>query len=105
MFPWVNGFSWDAGHLIFLSLFFSVIAVVLSTVAIAMTRARSDFQKRKVDHIRWKSDFEELPLIARRCRHDFTGELKQRICDHEFECGSCPVKNECCELTAHRGVG
>ncbi len=31
MFPWTDGFHWTATHIIFLSLFFAAVAVILST--------------------------------------------------------------------------
>ncbi len=89
MFPFVYGFTWDAGNIIFLGLFFSVVAIIVSTVMVAALRARRDFALRKQESIRWESDFHDLPSSARKCRHEFTGEFKHRTCDNAFECGEC----------------
>ena len=89
MFPFVYGFTWDAGNIIFLGLFFSAVAVIVSTLAVATMRARRDFVLRKVESIRWESDFHDLPSTSRKCRHEFTGEFKQRTCDNAFECSEC----------------
>jgi hypothetical protein len=89
MFPWVTGFQWTAGHIIFLGLFYTVILVVVTTFALATLKARRDLQKKPLDAIRWELDFEELPAQARVCRHELTGEVKHRVCHHNFECGTC----------------
>jgi hypothetical protein len=91
MFPWVYEFRWTAGHLIFLGAFFSIIVVIASTVAVAAMRTYRDFKKRKDETIRWEADFEDLPAAARVCRHGLTGEVRQRTCNHEFDCRTCQV--------------
>ncbi len=89
MFPFVYGFTWDTGNIIFLGLFFSVVVVIGTTVGIAIRRALDDFKFHKQEVIRWESDFHDLPLAARKCRHEFTGEFKQRTCDNRFDCRDC----------------
>ncbi len=89
MLPGVFGFKWTAGNLIFLGIFYAVVCVVLSTIAVAMIRAVSDFRHRKHDALRWKADFDDLPKAARTCRHQLTGELKHRVCPNGFDCREC----------------
>lgn len=91
MFPWVYEFRWSANHIIFLGIFFSVAIVIASTVALAAIRVFKDFKKKKDETIQWEADFEDLPAAARVCRHELTGEIKHRTCDHEFDCRSCKV--------------
>lgn len=90
MFPWVYGFTWEPGNLIFLGIFYSVVAIILGTVGIALIRSLRDFQARKADDIRWKLDFEDLPAGNRVCRHELTGEFKHRMCGRGFDCRECP---------------
>jgi glycine cleavage system H lipoate-binding protein len=89
MFPWVHGFHWDAGHLIFLGLFFSVVMVIFCTVTKACLTARKDFKSQKQDEILWEANFEDLPAAARICRHELTGEFQHRTCDNNFDCRRC----------------
>ena len=89
MFPGVDGFRWDAGHLVFLGAFFSVLLVVATTLAISTWRAIRDFRGRKAEAIRWHLDFDDLTADDRRCRHELTREVKQRSCDHGFDCPQC----------------
>ena len=89
MFPWVYGFSWSVGNIIFLGTFFIVLAVVCSTIITALRRATRDRRQHLEDTIRWHEDFHDLPSTARSCRHVFTGEFKQRLCEREFDCRKC----------------
>ncbi len=91
MFPWVYGFKWSAGHLIFLSVFFSVLGTVSGSVVTAAFRSAKDLRQRTADAMRWEMEFEELPRKARSCRHEITGEVRHRTCDHEFDCRTCSV--------------
>jgi glycine cleavage system H protein len=89
MLPGVDGFRWSAGHLIFLGAFFSVATVIVSTTAYAVARVVKAFRSQKVESIRWKVDFEDLPAKARFCRHELTGEVLGRTCRNGFDCGNC----------------
>ena len=89
MLPWVCGFTWSAGHLIFLGIFFSVVLIILSTVMLASLRSVRDFKQQHLATISWEVDFEDLPASTRHCRHEFTGEFKQRICNLGFDCREC----------------
>ena len=89
MFPNVYGFSWTPLHLIFLGVFFSVAVVIAITVVIAAIRARHELDLGNAARIRWHSDFEELPSRDRVCRHEFTGEFRDRRCDNAFDCRHC----------------
>jgi hypothetical protein len=89
MFPWNYGFAWDAGHIVFLGAFYSVLLVVTATVGMALTRAAIDFKKRRASAIVWRAAFEELPEADRPCRHEVAGEWGERTCPNAFECGMC----------------
>ncbi len=91
MFPGVYGFTWDAGNLIFLGLFFSVAIVMAATVVIASLRAWKDFRGHKDQAIRWDDDFRDLPAALKVCRHELNGEVAHRTCPHAFDCRTCSV--------------
>lgn len=89
MFPGVDGFAWDAGHIIFLGAFFTVLTVVAITLARVWIRSRGDRTLEKEQRIRWHEDFHDLPLRMRACRHQLTGEAPGRVCPNEFDCRVC----------------
>ncbi len=89
MLPWNYGFHPDAGHLIFLGAFYTVLVIVATTVVNAAIRSRRDLRARKVEQIRWHSDFHDLPAADRVCRHVLTGEFKSRECPNSFDCRQC----------------
>jgi glycine cleavage system H lipoate-binding protein len=90
MFPWTDGFHWTATHIIFLSLFFAALAIIVSTVIFALWRAGSDFRKHRAAAICWRDNFAELPEAERHCRHQLAGRVESRICDNAFDCRTCP---------------
>src|SRR5580765_8542403 len=73
MFPGIDGFHWTVGHVIFLSLFFAVVATILATLVFAVLRTKRDFRTDQAIELCWKSDFAELPESDRRCRHELAG--------------------------------
>ena len=89
MFPGIYDFRWDAGHIIFLGIFYAVLVIVASTMAIALRRTISDFRGNRADAMRWHAEFEELPDPWRRCRHELTGEIASRLCPNAFDCREC----------------
>ncbi|MDD5543094.1 MAG: hypothetical protein PHX83_07955 [Acidobacteriia bacterium] len=89
MFPGIYGFHWSPGFLIFLGVFYSVLMVIGVTVGLAVWRAVKAFRSDLQETIRWKSDFQELSPQDRTCRHVWTGEFKQRVCENQFECWDC----------------
>lgn len=89
MFPGIYEFTWDAGHIIFLGAFYSVLTIVVSTLVIATIRAISDARHHHVDHIRWHAEFDDLPASARACRHELIGQVAVRKCGNGFDCRSC----------------
>ena len=103
MFPGVYGFTWDAGNLIFLGLFFTVVAVIATTVTIATLRTRRDMRLGKEEAIRWSEDFHTLPLALRACRHELTGELRHRSCPNGFDCRACEVHGRFVQAEGSRG--
>lgn len=89
MFPGIYEFKWDAGHIIFLGIFYAVLAIVASTMARALYRAICDFRAQRVEVVRWHADFEDLPAKDRPCRHELAGEVKSRTCENAFDCRHC----------------
>jgi hypothetical protein len=89
MLPWNYGFQWNTGHIVFLGAFYVVLAIVAATLVRAAVRSRRDLRARKVESIRWHSDFHDLPALDRVCRHVLTGEFKSRECPHAFDCREC----------------
>ncbi len=89
MFPGIYGFSWSTGYLIFLSVFYTVVLVILTTLSIALWRAWRAFKKDQYETLLWEADFEDLPQSARCCRHELTGEYRHRICQRAFDCRGC----------------
>jgi glycine cleavage system H protein len=89
VFPGIYDFHWDAGHIIFLGIFYSVLVVVMSTIAIAARRAVRDFHAQRAEALRWHADFEDLPAKWRRCRHELAGEVDERTCPNAFDCRHC----------------
>ncbi len=94
MFPGVDGFHWTFGHILFLSLFGLVGAVLGTTVLLAVRRAARDVAKGQGAHIAWHADFEDLPASDRCCRHQLSGQVALRTCDNGFDCAHCPAHLE-----------
>ncbi|MGO9482042.1 MAG: glycine cleavage system protein H [Candidatus Kryptoniota bacterium] len=94
MFPWVFGFTWQAGHLIFLGIFYSVAAVIFTTFIAAAKRSVRTIKSGGVDEISWHDDFAELPASTKVCRHTISGELQSRICPNGFDCRICQLHPE-----------
>lgn len=89
MFPWVDGFRWSVGHIVFLSSFFAVVLTILSTVARAAWHTASDFRTHRATQLCWRQNFAELPKDERHCRHELAGRVASRICDNAFDCCQC----------------
>jgi glycine cleavage system H lipoate-binding protein len=89
MLPWNYGFHLDTGHIVFLGAFYTVLVIVATTLVNALLRSRRDLQAQKVEHIRWHSDFHDLPAQDRVCRHVLTGEFQSRECPNSFDCRKC----------------
>ncbi len=74
MFPWVDGFHWSVGHIIFLSVFFAVVLTILVHGRSRRLGARPrDFRTHRATEICWRQNFAELPedgtsLPPRTCR-------------------------------------
>lgn len=91
MFPTVYEFQWTTFHITFLLVFFTVFVVIVSTVIRAMQRTKLAERQNRMDSILWHSDFEDLSPAIKTCRHELSGEIKNRVCDHEFDCRTCKV--------------
>ncbi len=91
MFPWVYGFTWTPGHVIFVSLFLAVATAVAATLACAFFRSFLAFRRGKAGQIAWRSRFHDLPAPDRACRHAINGELKGRVCQDAFDCRQCSM--------------
>lgn len=91
MFPWVYGFEWTPGHVIFTGVFLTVAVLVFSTLALAAIRSIQAFRHGKAAKVAWKSQFHDLPASDRACRHAITGELVNRVCEQGFDCRECAM--------------
>jgi glycine cleavage system H lipoate-binding protein len=100
VFPGIYDFTWEAGHLTFLGIFYAVLLVVASTIVIALWRAVVGMSSRRMETLRWHTDFEDLPPRARSCRHELTGEVATRTCENGFDCGRCASHSR---FVANRG--
>ncbi len=89
MFPGIDGFHWTVGHVLFLSLFFAVALTILATVVSAVWRTARDFKSHRAIDLCWKSEFAELPISDRSCRHELAGRVISRTCDNAFDCRGC----------------
>lgn len=89
MFPGVDGFHWSPIHIIFLSAFGMVIAVLAATLGLALVRTVRDLRAGREVAIAWHSDFEDLPRGERLCRHAFAGAAPGRVCERGFDCREC----------------
>lgn len=89
MLPNVYGWSWEPGHVIFVSVFFFVALTVAVTVLIASWRSRRTLAAGAADTVRWQEEFHDLPERSRACRHELTGEFPHRTCDRAFDCRGC----------------
>jgi hypothetical protein len=74
---------------IFLGVFFAVLAVVAFTFIRAFFRSCLNAAGPKPEAIRWHADFAGLAARERRCRHELTGEVACRECPNEFDCRVC----------------
>jgi glycine cleavage system H protein len=108
MFPWVDGFHWTPGHIIFLSLFAAVVLTIVATIISAAWRTAADFRTHRATETCWRLNFAELPEAERRCRHQLAGRVPDRICNNAFDCRHCPQYAEFAALPANtllRNVG
>lgn len=105
MFPGIDGFHWTLGHVLFLGLFFAVALTILFTVASAAWRTRRDFRSDRAIDLWWRSQFAELPVSDRRCRHELAGRVLSRTCDNAFDCRHCEKYSQFAVLPATGNVG
>ncbi|HUK12511.1 MAG TPA: glycine cleavage system protein H [Thermoanaerobaculaceae bacterium] len=89
MFPGIDGFAWDTGHIVFLGAFYTVLLAIAATVSLAAMRSRRDFRLHHEQAIRWQAEFHDLPASCRRCRHELSGEVAERTCGLGFDCRRC----------------
>jgi hypothetical protein len=105
MFPGIDGFHWTLGHVLFLSLFFAMALTILITVASAAWRTNRDFRSDRAIDLWWRSQFAELPVSDRRCRHELAGRVLSRTCDKAFDCRHCEKYSQFAVLPATGNVG
>lgn len=103
MFPGVDGFHWTFAHIVFLSLFFTVLLTILGTLALAAINTARDVRQGRAAEISWKAEFAQLPEAECRCRHELAGRVAHRVCPNAFDCRHCseyahyaalPARNE-----------
>jgi hypothetical protein len=104
MLPWVSGFHWDAGHIIFLGIFYLVLIIIASSVIRAVLRSHNVFKTQRQEEVIWEANFEDLPLDARTCRHVFDGLFERRTCDNRFDCRDCETHAKLITETAQRDI-
>jgi glycine cleavage system H protein len=85
-------------RIVFLGAFYTVAAIITATLLCALMRARRALARNEGPSIRWHSDFGDLPVADRACRHALTGETPGRICPNAFDCRICARH---AQLTAH----
>ncbi len=81
--------TWSAGHIVFLGAFFLVLLVVAATVTMSLFRAWRRNRTANIDSLRWQEEFHDLPTSEKHCRHEFTGEFRERVCANSFDCRAC----------------
>jgi hypothetical protein len=74
---------------IFLGAFYTVVTIIAATLLNALWRSFRVMRRGKVEEIRWHSDFHDLPVRDRDCRHVLTGEFQDRTCPDAFDCRGC----------------
>jgi glycine cleavage system H protein len=94
MLPWVYGFTWQTGNIVFLSIFYSVAAIIFATLGVAAVRTLRDLKSRRLEDLKWHVDFNDLPNFAKACRHVFTGDVGSRVCPNGFDCRKCEFHSE-----------
>ncbi|MBE0657745.1 MAG: hypothetical protein IH602_08630 [Bryobacteraceae bacterium] len=100
MFPFVDGFHWTFGHVLFLSIFGIVLAVIAVTLLVSLRRTARESKPGKAEAVRWKSEFHDLTDDERRCRHDLAGRVDHRHCHNEFDCRQCETHPKLASVTA-----
>lgn len=105
MFPGVDGFHFTFGHILFLSLFFVIIATIFVTVAQAVRRTVGDFRTHQANDLCWHQYFSEMPSAERRCRHELAGRVISRTCDNAYDCRHCEQYSRFAVLPASGNVG
>lgn len=91
MLPWVFGFTWQAGNMIFLGMFYSVVIVIFAMFIVAARRSIGNLKADQADEISWHDSFADLPASLKVCRHVITGELQNRVCPNGFDCRVCEL--------------
>jgi hypothetical protein len=89
MLPWIYGFHWNLGHIIFLGAFYCVLTAMAVTLIAAARHTRRALIEHRVEEIGWHADFHDLPARDRVCRHVISGEIQSRECPHAFDCRQC----------------
>jgi glycine cleavage system H lipoate-binding protein len=68
-----------------------VAVAVALTVVTALLRSLNAIRGTHMEQLLWKAEFADLPLSARRCRHELNGEIEKRTCPSRFDCRTCAV--------------
>ena len=89
MLPMSPDFVPATGTLVFLGVFYAVLATVAVTLAVALFRSWRTLASGKAGHLLLEEQLSELPGEARRCRHALTGETPGRTCARAFDCKGC----------------
>jgi glycine cleavage system H lipoate-binding protein len=82
-----------------------VALTILLTVASAAWRTNREFRSERAIDLWWRSQFAELPVSDRRCRHELAGRVLSRTCDNAFDCRHCGKYSQFAVLPATGNVG
>jgi glycine cleavage system H lipoate-binding protein len=91
MFPFVYEFHWTPFHVTFLLVFFTLFSLVAATLVLAFRRTVKNDSPEHIEHVRWHTDFADLPPAQKACRHELRGDVNHRTCPNGFDCRSCTV--------------
>ncbi len=89
MIPSLYEFHWDAGHIIFLGVFYSVVLLMMTMLSLAVFRLIKQTWRGVSAKPRWAYDFDDLPATSRSCRHEIAGDIDSRTCVKGFDCRTC----------------
>ncbi|RPJ85130.1 MAG: hypothetical protein EHM18_10900 [Acidobacteria bacterium] len=94
MLPGINGFHWQLGHLIFIGIFLTIVAVIFGTSLLGLRRSASRLRAKDKETTVWEHQFHDLSSDEKACRHSMTGELKGRECPNAFDCRVCSTHGQ-----------
>ncbi len=101
MLPFVYEFHWTPFHVTFLLVFFTLFSMVAATLVLAFRRTVKNDSPEHIEHVRWHTDFADLPTALKACRHELRGDVKHRTCPNGFDCRTCTVHSQISSRAQH----